>query len=90
MAEEIRRLNVLVDEFHMDFHPSQVVIKVYKNVSAVDLALNFCLLFSVVLFVYFFCFHFYCLLFLTRPAARKVHSFPDPYLVLCRQTGSVP
>uniref|UniRef100_A0AAY5EVK7 Dynamin-type G domain-containing protein n=1 Tax=Electrophorus electricus TaxID=8005 RepID=A0AAY5EVK7_ELEEL len=33
MAEEIRRLHVLVDEFHMDFHPSQVVVKVYKNVS---------------------------------------------------------
>lgn len=33
MAEEIRRLNVLVDDFHMDFHPSQVVLKVYKNVS---------------------------------------------------------
>ena len=33
MAEEIRRLFVLVDDFHMDFHPSQVVLKVYKNVS---------------------------------------------------------
>ena len=32
MAEEIRRLYVLVDEFHMDFHPSPVVLKVYKNV----------------------------------------------------------
>uniref|UniRef100_A0AAY4CUE1 Dynamin-type G domain-containing protein n=1 Tax=Denticeps clupeoides TaxID=299321 RepID=A0AAY4CUE1_9TELE len=31
MAEEIRRLYVLVDEFHMDFHPSSVVLKVYKN-----------------------------------------------------------
>uniref|UniRef100_A0A8B9HVD1 Mitofusin 2 n=1 Tax=Astyanax mexicanus TaxID=7994 RepID=A0A8B9HVD1_ASTMX len=31
MAEEIRRLHVLVDEFHLDFHPSQVVLKVYKN-----------------------------------------------------------
>uniref|UniRef100_A0A8C9THA6 Mitofusin 2 n=1 Tax=Scleropages formosus TaxID=113540 RepID=A0A8C9THA6_SCLFO len=31
MAEEIRRLYVLVDEFHLDFHPSQVVLKVYKN-----------------------------------------------------------
>ncbi|XP_039612013.1 mitofusin-2 isoform X1 [Polypterus senegalus] len=31
MAEEIRRLHVLVDEFHMDFHSSQVVLKVYKN-----------------------------------------------------------
>lgn len=40
MAEEIRRLNVLVDDFHMDFHPSQVVLKVYKNVSAVAPALN--------------------------------------------------
>uniref|UniRef100_A0A673YHB8 Mitofusin 2 n=1 Tax=Salmo trutta TaxID=8032 RepID=A0A673YHB8_SALTR len=28
MAEEIRRLFVLVDDFHMDFHPSQVVLKV--------------------------------------------------------------
>lgn len=33
MADEIRRLYVLVDEFHMDFHPSQVVLRVYKNVS---------------------------------------------------------
>lgn len=40
MAEEIRRLNVLVDDFHMDFHPSQVVLKVYKNVSAVAPAMN--------------------------------------------------
>ncbi|XP_043918975.1 mitofusin-2 [Protopterus annectens] len=31
MAEEIRRLSVLVDEFQLDFHPSSVVIKVYKN-----------------------------------------------------------
>uniref|UniRef100_A0A3P9NST3 Mitofusin 2 n=1 Tax=Poecilia reticulata TaxID=8081 RepID=A0A3P9NST3_POERE len=31
MAEEIRRLHVLVDDFHMDFHPSPVVLKVYKN-----------------------------------------------------------
>ncbi|KAM3617917.1 uncharacterized protein V6R79_012586 [Siganus canaliculatus] len=31
MAEEIRKLHVLVDDFHMDFHPSPVVIKVYKN-----------------------------------------------------------
>uniref|UniRef100_A0A667ZP15 Mitofusin 2 n=1 Tax=Myripristis murdjan TaxID=586833 RepID=A0A667ZP15_9TELE len=31
MAEEIRRLHVLVDDFHLDFHPSQVVLKVYKN-----------------------------------------------------------
>lgn len=31
MAEEIRRLAVLVDDFHMDFHPSPVVLKVYKN-----------------------------------------------------------
>uniref|UniRef100_A0AAR2KYJ0 Dynamin-type G domain-containing protein n=1 Tax=Pygocentrus nattereri TaxID=42514 RepID=A0AAR2KYJ0_PYGNA len=37
MAEEIRRLHVLVDDFHMDFHPSQVVLKVYKNVSALSL-----------------------------------------------------
>uniref|UniRef100_A0A7N6FFS3 Dynamin-type G domain-containing protein n=1 Tax=Anabas testudineus TaxID=64144 RepID=A0A7N6FFS3_ANATE len=32
-AEEIRKLHVLVDDFHMDFHPSLVVLKVYKNVS---------------------------------------------------------
>ncbi|XP_069803496.1 mitofusin-2 [Dendropsophus ebraccatus] len=31
MAEEIRRLSVLVDDFQMDFHPSPVVLKVYKN-----------------------------------------------------------
>ncbi|XP_037832919.1 mitofusin-2 [Kryptolebias marmoratus] len=31
MAEEIRRLHVLVDDFHLDFHPSPVVLKVYKN-----------------------------------------------------------
>uniref|UniRef100_A0A8B9IBS4 Mitofusin 2 n=1 Tax=Anser brachyrhynchus TaxID=132585 RepID=A0A8B9IBS4_9AVES len=31
MAEEIRRLSVLVDEYQADFHPSQVVLKVYKN-----------------------------------------------------------
>lgn len=35
MAEEIRRLSVLVDEYQMDFHPSSVVLKVYKNVSDV-------------------------------------------------------
>lgn len=50
MAEEIRRLHVLVDDFHMDFHPSQVVLKVYKNVSAVQPALNFSLLLFVVLY----------------------------------------
>ena len=33
MAEEIRKLHLLVDDFHMDFHPSPVVLKVYKNVS---------------------------------------------------------
>lgn len=33
MAEEIRTLHVLVDDFHLDFHPSPVVLKVYKNVS---------------------------------------------------------
>lgn len=33
MAEEIRKLHVLVDDFHMEFHPSSVVLKVYKNVS---------------------------------------------------------
>lgn len=31
MGEEIRKLHVLVDDFHMDFHPSPVVLKVYKN-----------------------------------------------------------
>uniref|UniRef100_O95140-2 Isoform 2 of Mitofusin-2 n=1 Tax=Homo sapiens TaxID=9606 RepID=O95140-2 len=31
MAEEIRRLSVLVDDYQMDFHPSPVVLKVYKN-----------------------------------------------------------
>ncbi|KFP22288.1 mitofusin-2 [Egretta garzetta] len=31
MAEEIRRLSVLVDEYQADFHPSQVVLKVYKS-----------------------------------------------------------
>lgn len=37
MAEEIRKLHVLVDDFHMDFHPSPVVLKVYKNVSLICL-----------------------------------------------------
>ncbi|KAM6434848.1 LOW QUALITY PROTEIN: mitofusin-2 [Liasis olivaceus] len=31
MAEEIRKLSVLVDDFQLDFHPSPVVMKVYKN-----------------------------------------------------------
>ncbi|KAG8583073.1 hypothetical protein GDO81_008269 [Engystomops pustulosus] len=31
MAEEIRRLSVLVDDFQMEFHPSPVVLKVYRN-----------------------------------------------------------
>ncbi|XP_061592906.1 mitofusin-2 [Cololabis saira] len=31
MAEEIRKLHVLVDDFHLDFHPAPVVLKVYKN-----------------------------------------------------------
>uniref|UniRef100_A0A3Q3LH90 Mitofusin 2 n=1 Tax=Mastacembelus armatus TaxID=205130 RepID=A0A3Q3LH90_9TELE len=31
MAEEIRKLHVLVDDFHRDFHPSPLVLKVYKN-----------------------------------------------------------
>uniref|UniRef100_A0A8D0DC22 Mitofusin 2 n=1 Tax=Sander lucioperca TaxID=283035 RepID=A0A8D0DC22_SANLU len=31
MSEEIRKLHVLVDDFHLDFHPSPVVLKVYKN-----------------------------------------------------------
>lgn len=61
MAEEIRRLHVLVDDFHMDFHPSQVVLKVYKNVSAVDPALNF-LFCSVVVCAR--CFHSVNLLFI--------------------------
>lgn len=34
MAEEIRKLHLLVDDFHMEFHPSSVVLKVYKNVSS--------------------------------------------------------
>lgn len=38
MAEEIRRLSVLVDEYQMDFHPSPVVLKVYKNVSEAGLS----------------------------------------------------
>lgn len=40
MAEEIRRLSVLVDEYQMDFHPSPVVLKVYKNVSEALCALG--------------------------------------------------
>lgn len=40
MAEEIRKLNVLVDDFHMDFHPSLVVLKVYKNVSLTHVQQN--------------------------------------------------
>lgn len=40
MAEEIRRLSVLVDEYQMDFHPSPVVLKVYKNVSEAACALG--------------------------------------------------
>lgn len=39
MAEEIRKLHVLVDDFHMEFHPSSVVLKVYKNVSLVSVLL---------------------------------------------------
>uniref|UniRef100_A0A8C5HEK0 Dynamin-type G domain-containing protein n=1 Tax=Gouania willdenowi TaxID=441366 RepID=A0A8C5HEK0_GOUWI len=31
LSEEIRKLSVLVDDFHVDFHPSSVVLKVYKN-----------------------------------------------------------
>ena len=38
MAEEISRLSVLVDEYQMDFHPSPVVLKVYKNVSEAALS----------------------------------------------------
>lgn len=40
MAEEIRKLNLLVDDFHMDFHPSLVVLKVYKNVSLTHVQQN--------------------------------------------------
>ncbi|XP_054644799.1 mitofusin-1b isoform X1 [Dunckerocampus dactyliophorus] len=31
MGEEICRLNVIVDEFHADFHPSPHVLKLYKS-----------------------------------------------------------
>ncbi|XP_071399726.1 mitofusin-1b [Centroberyx affinis] len=31
MGEEICRLNVIVDEFHADFHPSHHVLKIYKS-----------------------------------------------------------
>ncbi|XP_067826138.1 mitofusin-2 [Heptranchias perlo] len=31
MAEEIRHLSLLLDDFLMDFHPSQVVLRVYKS-----------------------------------------------------------
>ncbi|CAK6958092.1 mitofusin-1-like [Scomber scombrus] len=31
MGEEISRLNVIVDEFHTDFHPSPHVLKIYKS-----------------------------------------------------------
>ncbi|KAG7282860.1 hypothetical protein CRUP_020698 [Coryphaenoides rupestris] len=31
MGEEICRLNVIVDEFHADFHPSSHVLKIYKS-----------------------------------------------------------
>lgn len=43
MAEEIRKLHVLVDDFRMDFHPSPVVLKVYKNVSLTRVLLDFLL-----------------------------------------------
>ncbi|XP_054644801.1 mitofusin-1b isoform X2 [Dunckerocampus dactyliophorus] len=33
MGEEICRLNVIVDEFHADFHPSPHVLKLYKSAS---------------------------------------------------------
>lgn len=33
MGEEICRLNVIVDEFQSDFHPSPHVLKIYKSVS---------------------------------------------------------
>lgn len=46
MAEEIRRLSVLVDEYQMDFHPSPVVLKVYKNVSYEFVAARPALLFG--------------------------------------------
>uniref|UniRef100_UPI003AAFC18C mitofusin-1b n=1 Tax=Centroberyx gerrardi TaxID=166262 RepID=UPI003AAFC18C len=31
MGEEICRLNVIIDEFHTDFHPSPHVLKIYKS-----------------------------------------------------------
>ncbi|XP_067086103.1 mitofusin-1-like [Osmerus mordax] len=31
MGEEICRLNVIIDEFHADFHPSPHVLKIYKT-----------------------------------------------------------
>ncbi|KAK0143383.1 Mitofusin-1 [Merluccius polli] len=31
MGEEICRLNVIIDEFHADFHPSPHVLKIYKS-----------------------------------------------------------
>uniref|UniRef100_A0A8C5AUH8 Mitofusin 1 n=1 Tax=Gadus morhua TaxID=8049 RepID=A0A8C5AUH8_GADMO len=31
MGEEICRLNVIIDEFHADFHPSSNVLKIYKS-----------------------------------------------------------
>ena len=34
MGEEICRLNVIIDEFHADFHPSSNVLKIYKSVSS--------------------------------------------------------
>ena len=37
MSEEIRKLHVLVDDYRMDFHPSPVVLKVYKNVSSTQI-----------------------------------------------------
>lgn len=39
MGEEICRLNILVDEFHSDFHPSPHVLKIYKSVSGDSVSL---------------------------------------------------
>lgn len=61
MAEEIRRLAVLVDDFHMDFHPSQVVLKVYKNVSWTWIGLP--PIAHVVFFLFVRSFIHYCLTF---------------------------
>lgn len=72
MAEEIRRLHVLVDDFHMDFHPSQVVLKVYKNVSAVDpYCMYACISFTFTLLIY-------CLLLMPHLLCGKSTAFLTP------------